>query len=350
MIEQNSFTLTDLFCGAGGMSLGFCQAGFRSIFAVDHDKYSIDTYKANFGDHAVCADIRTVEIFPKADVVIGGPPCQGFSRLGKQTKRDREENFLWKEFMRCVESTRPSMFVIENVPDFFMDPAFEGVKAEAARLGYKLGHNVLNAADYGVPQRRMRAFMIGSLIGKPALPLPTHRPPEQLNLEGLPPWRTVRDAIGDLPLEPDGVNLHDRRNVGKLSLERYSHVPPGGNRKHIPEHLQPDCWVNKDPRSGGSTDLMGRLTWDAPALTIRTQFLKPEKGRYLHPQAHRSVSVREGARLQTFPDDFTFVGSNFQIVKQIGNAVPVELARQIALSVRNQLEAHYSRSRGRNSG
>jgi DNA (cytosine-5)-methyltransferase 1 len=328
----------DLFAGAGGMSLGFQSAGFTPVFAIDHDRHATDTYRANFGDHAICGDIRDVGIFPRSDVVIGGPPCQGFSRLGKQIRRERQENQLWRDYMRCVELSGPEVFVIENVPEFLKDEAFVGVQEEAARMKYHLVSGLLNAADFGVPQRRIRAFVIGSRVGIPRMPSPTHQSAKDNGLFGNRPlWRTVRDAIGDLPLEPTEENLHNSRSVSALSMERYRHVPPGGNRKDLPDHLQPDCWRNKNPKSGGSTDLFGRLLWDAPSLTIRTQFLKPEKGRYLHPEAHRSLTLREGARLQTFPDNFEFRGSSFQIAKQIGNAVPVELARQIALSVKQHL-------------
>lgn len=328
--------LIDLFCGAGGMTLGFVQAGFRPVFAIDADRHAAETYRLNFGDHITCGDIRKVESFPAADIVIGGPPCQGFSRLGKQThgrptEKSYEGNGLWAEYMRCVEQARPKLFVVENVPDFFKHFAWEGIQGEAARLGYQLAHAVLHAADFGVPQKRQRAIIIGSRVGKPRLPVPTHQ--EKLSLLGLPVWRTVRDAIGDLPLEPNNVNRHDFRNASELSIRRYMAIPPGGNRKNIPDEIQLPCWKNKNPKSGGSADLMGRLLWDHPALTIRTEFLKPEKGRYLHPQAHRSITVREGARLQTFPDDFKFAGSNYQAVKQIGNAVPVLLARRIAETV-----------------
>jgi DNA (cytosine-5)-methyltransferase 1 len=336
MTEQ--LLIADLFCGAGGMSLGFQQAGFRPIFAIDNDAPAIATYRANFGNHCLCADIRDIQDFPKVDVVIGGPPCQGFSRLGKQAKVARPENYLWREYMRFVERVYPFMFVIENVPEFFKDSAFEGVKSEATRLGYSFVSGILNAADYGVPQRRQRAFVIGSRLGRPSLPEPTHQQFGPTLFSDLLPWRTVRDVIGDLSLEPNNINRHDKKNSSQLVLERYSHVPPGGNRKSLPEHLQLECWRNRKSSSGGATDLLGRLTWDAPSLTIRTQFLKPEKGCYLHPEANRPITVREGARLQTFPDDFVFIGSNFQVAKQIGNAVPVELARQIALSVLEHIQ------------
>ncbi|BAI72107.1 DNA (cytosine-5-)-methyltransferase [Azospirillum sp. B510] len=328
--------LIDLFCGAGGLTLGFVQAGFRPVFAIDDDRHAAETYRLNFGDHIICGDIRQIESFPAADVVIGGPPCQGFSRLGKQThglptEKSYEGNGLWAEYMRCVEQAQPKLFVVENVPDFFKHFAWEGIQREAARLGYQLAHAVLHAADFGVPQKRQRAIIIGSRVGKPRLPMPTHQ--QKLNLLGQPVWRTVRDAIGDLPLEPNNINRHDFRNASELSIRRYKAIPPGGNRKNIPDEIQLPCWKNKNPKSGGSADLMGRLLWDQPALTIRTEFLKPEKGRYLHPQAHRSITVREGARLQTFPDDFKFAGSNYQAAKQIGNAVPVLLARRIAETV-----------------
>ncbi len=218
----------------------------------------------------------------RADVVIGGPPCQGFSRLGKQTHgKPTEKSFvgngLWAEFMRCVAEAQPKVFVVENVSDFFKHFAWHSLRHEANHLGYKLNHAVLNAADYGVPQKRQRAIVIGSKLGAPQMPTPTHE--SEASLLQLKRWTTVRDAIGDLPIEPTGLNRHDKRNVSDLALRRYKSVPPGGNRKNIPDEIQLPCWLNKNPRSGGSPDLMGRLRWDAPALTIRTEFLKPEKGR-----------------------------------------------------------------------
>jgi DNA (cytosine-5)-methyltransferase 1 len=230
--------LIDLFCGAGGMTLGFSQACFHSVFAIDNDRHAIDTYRLNFGEHAHCGDIRQIEIFPSAEVVIGGPPCQGFSRLGKQTHgRPTEESYegngLWAEYMRCVEQVRPKVFVVENVADFFKHFAWEGIRREAARLGYALAHSVLNAADYGVPQKRLRAIIIGSRIGRPQLPPPTHQAsPDML---GLPSWRTVHDAISDLPETPNNLNRHDVRNAGELSVRRYMAIPAGGNRKDIPD-------------------------------------------------------------------------------------------------------------------
>lgn len=191
------------------------------------------------------------------------------------------------------------------------------------------------AADYGVPQKRQRAIIVGSRVGKPRLPSPTHQ--EEVGLFDLPKWRTVRGgnrrpAASSEQREP--ARLPERQRAIYPAIQG---DPAGGNRRNLPDHLNLPCWINKNPKSGGSADLMGRLWWDRPALTIRTEFLKPEKGRYLHPEAHRSISVREGARLQTFPDDFLFAGSNYQAAKQIGNAVPPQLAYRIALEVLEQL-------------
>jgi DNA (cytosine-5)-methyltransferase 1 len=184
---------------------------------------------------------------------------------------------------------------------------------------------VLNASYYGVPQARRRAIVIGSRVGSASLPIATTK------------RRTVRDAIGDLPLVPNGMNWHVARNPHQSSIERYRAVPPGGNRFDLVRNrpdLSPPCWVKKKT---GSTDVFGRMWWDEPAPTIRTEFFKPEKGRYLHPVADRPITIREAARLQTFDDGFKFVGSNVQVAKQIGNAVPIDLAKSIAITVRSML-------------
>jgi DNA (cytosine-5)-methyltransferase 1 len=221
---------------------------------------------------------------------------------------------------------RPKVFVIENVPEFLKSGEFEQLLAHVAALGYSTAFQILNAFDFGVPQRRKRAIVIGSRIGIASLP----RGNTRLR-------RTVRDAIGDLPIWPDGKNWHIGRNPTPVSLERYRAVPAGGNRFDLMRDrpdITPRCWLNK---RSGSTDVFGRMKWDEPAPTIRTEFFKPEKGRYLHPEADRPITIREAARLQTFPDDFIFVGSSVQVAKQIGNAVPVELGRQIAMHVARML-------------
>ena len=331
------YTLIDLFAGAGGMTLGFTAVGFDPVFAVESDPWAARTYKTNFGAHVLDAPIETVDSFPRADVIIGGPPCQGFSPLGRdRDHRSRAKlNTLWKHYARTVEDVRPLIFVVENVPEFLKSDQFDAFRRHCAKAlpEYELDHAILNAADYGVPQRRKRGIILGSRIGLPAWPKKTHGDEADPQL----PYRTVREAIADLPRKPTDKDLHFKRNPRPESLERYRAVPEGGNRFDLARNrsdLLPDCWRNKP---SGTTDVFGRLWWDRPSFTIRTEFFKPEKGRYLHPKEHRPITHREAARLQTFPDDFTFEGSRTQIAKQIGNAVPPRLAEAIARSIREHL-------------
>lgn len=345
------YQLLDLFSGCGGMTLGFSDSrfcgGFESIFAVDNDKAAADSYRENFGNHIICENI---DIFasndipiPKADIVIGGPPCQGFSLLNK-TRDGDARRALWQPYMDIVERSDAYVFVIENVQGLFNSPEHHAIIQKAAELGFLTTAARLNAADYGVPQTRIRTFIFGwkkfLAASVPYPPAPTHaqRPEES----GLLPWRTTRDAIKDLPA-PVGteirdvaspLNLHFGRTPTAKSLLRYKAVPPGGNRfdlqKNAPE-LTPDCWIRK---TSGGTDLFGRLWWDRPSVTIRTEFFKPEKGRYLHPEQHRPITHREAARLMGFPDDFRFSGSKIEIARQIGNAVPPPLAGAVARHIR----------------
>jgi DNA (cytosine-5)-methyltransferase 1 len=352
-------TLIDLFAGCGGMTVGFAAEGFSSKLAVEWNEYAAATYAANFGEnHTFCGDIadfRDHEI-PNVDVVIGGPPCQGFSNLGSKDVND-PRNQLWKEYIRFVQAAEPQIFVLENVARFRNTSEFQLLLNEAEQgllKGYKLTHEVLLAADYGVAQRRPRTIVIGSRVGEVRHPEPTHA---KVPTGGLLPWETVRSRIEDLPEIPDstampkstveffgrtmpgifkGMDLHFARNPRPLSLARYDHVPPGGGRFDLPDHLLPRCWRDK---ATGTTDVMGRMRWDAPSLTIRTEFYKPEKGQYLHPQwdaddssrrVNRVITHYEASLLQDFPPDYQWVGSKTEIAKQIGNAVPPGLARAIA--------------------
>ena len=338
--------MLDLFAGAGGMTLGFSRLGFESVLAVEIDPAAAASHAANFGKHVHAAPIQEVLKFPKVELIIGGPPCQGFSPLG----RDRDDrsrarlNSLWREYLRAVKQVRPPVFVVENVPEFLKSAQFQTFLRVCRRdellSDYEIEARVLNAADYGVPQRRRRGIIIASRVGRPRWPEKTHGSgngdsfTEELSLK---PYATVREAIGDLPLEPDGEfgkSLHFGRNPTAKSLDRYRAVPEGGNRFDLARNrpdLLPDCWRRKKT---GTTDVFGRLWWDRPAFTIRTEFFKPEKGRFLHPEADRPITHREAARLQTFPDDFKFVGSKTEVARQIGNAVPPLLAEALAEAVR----------------
>jgi len=332
--EGNGPRVIELFAGCGGMALGFKEAGFRTVLANEWDKAACDSLRANITDRVLNCAIQEIEKFPRADVVAGGPPCQGFSNLGERVPND-PRNQLWRHYFRCVEQARPKVFVLENVPPLLKSAEFQEMTKLAEHLGYQIESRVLNSADYGVPQTRKRAIVIGSRIGRPSFPEPTHVDPNKRNLltQKLPRWRTVRDAIGHLPIDPTETNWHIGRNPTEKSQERYRCIPPGGNRWDLPDHLMPDCWKRK---TQGGTDLFGRLWWDRPSVTIRTEFYKPEKGRYLHPVAHRPITHLEAALLQSFPEDFEFCGSRISVGVQIGNAVPPGLGFAIAEHI-NQL-------------
>ena len=290
-------------------------------------------------------DIEEGPDYPEADLIIGGPPCQGFSPLG----RDRDNtsraqlNGLWKHFLDAVRTVRPKAFVIENVREFQRSAQFAELlhllETDSELSAYTPADGGLNAADYGVPQNRLRCILVAFRNGGRELPWPPPPlrgpdSPEEL------PYTTVRDAIEDLPAgtsgydpcfeEDGGQHLHFGRRPTQKSIERYQSIPPGGNRfdlmKNRPD-ITPACWANKPT---GTTDVMGRLWWDRPSATIRTEFFKPEKGRYLHPVEDRVISHREGARLQSFPDWYLFEGSKIEIARQIGNAVPPLLGVAIA--------------------
>lgn len=334
--------LIDLFSGAGGMSLGFRNEGFEPILALDNDAAAVETHKANFEGEAYCANVEewleTSEV-PLADVVIGGPPCQGFSLLNKKRTGD-SRRALWEPYLEIANRSHARVFIMENVAELFRSPELEDIRAKAALFGFETKAAVVNAADYGAPQTRKRTIVIGwRQTTEPDFPpRPTHADPaKKLNL---PPWRTVQQVIGDLPA-PVGteigvtppMNLHFGRMPTERSIARYKAVPTGGNRfdlqRNAPE-LTPDCWIRK---TSGGTDLFGRLWWDRPSVTIRTEFFKPEKGRYLHPDQDRPITHREAARIMGFPDDFVFVGNKTQIARQIGNAVPPALAAALGRMV-----------------
>lgn len=349
------YRLIDLFSGAGGMTLGFVDprfcGAFESVWALDIDAAAVATHKANFGGHASCGDIEqwlaSGRPIPQADIVVGGPPCQGFSLLNKQRRGDARRQ-LWRPFLDVVERSGAVAFVIENVAELRRSPEFHEIAAGADQLGFDIASDILLAADYGAPQARKRTVIMGWRRGAASMPtfppLPTHAAPG--GASNLPNWRTVRDAIGDLPPpvgteirdEAAPLNLHFGRRPTEKSLQRYRAVPPGGNRfdlqRNAPE-ITPDCWVRK---TSGGTDLFGRLWWERPSVTIRTEFFKPEKGRYLHPDQHRPITHREAARLMGFPDDFEFVGTKVEIARQIGNAVPPPLAAAIAGAARELLD------------
>ena len=341
-VRRNDLRFIDLFAGCGGLALGFAQAGFDSVAAVEWDESAAATYRENIDQRIAVSDISAVAHWPAADVLVGGPPCQGFSQLGTRDPND-PRNRLWIEYVRALDQSGAEVFVMENVPQLLRSAQFALFRTEVEARGFAVSARVLLAADFGVPQMRRRAIVIGSRRGTPDFPIRSHGAGTGR------PYVSVRDAFRApraLPDDPDGVNWHvGRPGIRPTSITRYRAVPTdGGNRFQMQAnldtaglgHLVPACWRRKQ---SGTTDVFGRLWWDRPSVTIRTEFFKPEKGRYLHPVADRPITVREGARLQSFPDTFTFSPdqSMVEVAKQIGNAVPPKLAHAVALAVLTHL-------------
>lgn len=334
------------------MTLGFKLTGFEPVLAVEFDPDAADTYELNFGAHVARRDdgspmaIEDVPEFPDADVVIGGPPCQGFSPLNMRGV-GLERRGLWTEYLRALREADPAVFVMENVPELLRSAEYEDFKAaaESEEYAYRVEARILNAADYGAPQTRRRAIVIGTRLGEVPWPEQTHYPPGKAP-EGKTEWQTFRDAVKGLPLTPTGEDWHNPRNPKAVSLERYRTIPREGEGRFDLAERRPDitprCWLEKPT---GSTDVFGRLWWNRPTFTIRTEFYKPEKGRYLHPSEHRPITVREAARCMTFPDapgfKFPPLGeqSMTSVAKQIGNAVPPRLAQTIATTLAEHIAA-----------
>lgn len=339
-------TAIDLFSGAGGLSLGAAAGlpGLEVLAAVEHEPRAAASFAANHPDAEVfCGDIArwSPAGLGGVDLVLGGPPCQGFSNMGRREAAD-ERNELWRHYVRAVLDLRPRAFVMENVPQMLSSGQFQDLVGhpELGRL-WDVRAQVLDAADYGAATHRRRAIVIGVRrdLPHPGHPDPTHGP-------GLEPFVTVRDVIGslgepgDLPqgrrrrqgrLDFDGPyrldELHVHRRVGALSRQRYAAIPAGGNRFDLADTL---LSKNLLGYSTGGRDILGRMHWDRPCVTLRTEFTKPEKGRYLHPVAARGITPAEGALLMGFSPQTLFVGPTSQIVRQIGNAVPIRLGAAIA--------------------
>lgn len=354
---SRTIRVLDLFAGAGGLTQGFREADsrFHSVRAVEMDLAAAATYAHTFGDVVYPGTIENwlrSEDVPEVDVIVGGPPCQGFSTLGKRDAEDKR-NTLWREYLETVAAARPSYFVLENVPQFLNSPQFELFEAALCPGGkladYGFSATVLNAADYGAPQARKRVIAIGHHRDLRPLgpPRPTHAGRHVTvgdvlkNVQGrivdidLPDVRTEFRGV-ELPGAFKSVDLHITRNYTELSIARFASIPHGGNRFDIPDALLSPCWRKHHT---GSADVMGRLRLDKPSVTIRTEFFKPEKGRYLHPTENRAITHYEAALLQGFRPEHQWVGSKVSIARQIGNAVPVRLGMAIAKHLAAALDA-----------
>jgi len=325
MENKKSLKALDLFCGCGGLTVGLKAAGFKVIGAVDIDLSSIETYRTNHPDTVTWqVDIRKLrvsEVFDtlglkkwELDLLAGCPPCQGFSSLrtlnGSKKPEDPRNDLIF-EFLRFVIELRPKAVMMENVPGLANDERFASFKTQMRELGYLGEHRILNAADFGVPQRRNRLIY---LAGR-GVKIPFSRKSKKI--------KKVRDAIGDLPKAGEsGDPIHDlpERRSSKV-MEIIRRIPKdGGSRADLPEEFQLDC----HKRCNGFKDVYGRMAWDDVAPTITSGCFNPSKGRFLHPEEDRAITMREAAILQGFPRRYKFPITNNKsaIASMIGNALP----------------------------
>lgn len=389
------YTLIDLFSGAGGLSEGLQSSGFKSLYANEIVTCHAETYALNHPEAVVeSSDIREVDAHNvrrnlglqkgELDLLAGGPPCQGFSINAPKRSVDDARNNLFLEFLRFVDEFEPKAVLIENVPGLV---SFEGGGTLQAILqalgqhGYRADVKILYAPHFGVPQTRWRTVVIG-IRGNDADPLcafpePARNAPLRVNFTSnfdgknivslpktleLPPFVSVRDAIDDLPVLANGesganrkdyrteaqndfqiamrkgtkgVLNHDAPRLGEINLRRMSFIPPGGNWTDIPEQLLPKGM--RRARRSDHTKRYGRVAPEGLASTILTK-CDPHWGAYFHYNQDRCFTVREAARLQTFPDNFRFGGSRVEQYEQVGNAVPPLLAAAIGHSIRNVLD------------
>ncbi len=347
-------TVLDLFCGAGGLSLGFQRAGFRIVAALDNDAAAVETHRSNLGPdaHAVAIDFTTD--LPNATVVIGGPPCQGFSSAGMRKPGD-PRNGLVAVFSSLIARLRPAAFVFENVEGFL-------TTADGARVfdllepliaaGYRVHLRKINAANFGVPQHRKRVVAIGGLGWDPTFPCPTHSaygaPGATLVGQHLPPTPTLSEALNSLPKSttqaPGTPEDHFHRPLRGIDLERIRQLKPGQTMRDLPPELWHDSYRRRayrrvmdgtpTERRGGAPAGLRRLHPDHPSKAITAA----ARSEFVHPNEDRFLTLRECATLQTFPDDFRFVGAQSERAVLIGNAVPPALAEVIARTLRRELE------------
>lgn len=329
---RNELNYIDLFSGAGGMSLGFDQAGFNNIFSVDIEPRFCETYKTNFPKHNLIQkdisklsneEIKSIITDQTIDVIIGGPPCQGFSMAGNIGRKfiDDSRNQLFREFARVVEIVQPSYFVMENVARLFTHNKGE-TKKEIIELFKKMNYNVeckvVNTADFGIPQVRNRVLFIGNKNSNHIL-FPTKTVDKPIS---------IKEAIDKLPKLKSGekskIPNHISMKHSEQMLEKMKYVSDGGNRNEIPELIR--------PKSGDVRKYI-RYKSTEPSVCVTGDMRK-----IFHYSQNRALTVRELATLQTFPLDFIFKGSTISQQQQVGNSVPPILAKEIALTIKKMIK------------
>ena len=350
----------DFFCGCGGTSRGFQNAGIDIAFALDIDPDVKSTFTLNFPEtifsHKSITKLTASELQPVIDkhkdsykLFCGCAPCQPFTKQNTESpKRDTRKNLL-SRFGIIIDEFKPDFVFVENVPGLQKVPKhkrgpFPAFKELLVKLGYRITYGVVAAQDYGAPQLRRRFILLASKHGEISIPTSTHGKDRDN------PYKTVRDAIEDLPAiaagetfkGPDVLN-HRAADLSELNMERIkASDPDGGGRNNWPKKLWPDCYTrtDKDGKThSGHTDCYGRLWWEKPAPGLTTRCISYSNGRFGHPAQHRAISVREAARLQGFDDDFEFIGNLASMARQIGNAVPVDLAFAIGNHFVKHIEA-----------
>lgn len=346
--------IVDLFAGVGGLSYGFQEAGFKVIIANEIDSDIAYSYSKNhkstkmINEDVTKLDIDSVfkEYKGQIDVVIGGPPCQGFSQKGSRRTINDERNFLFRYYFKVVEYLRPKYFLMENVPNLITTENglfIDEINGIFNQIGYQVTYDILNSADFGVPQYRKRAFILGKFQDiPPDLPI------------GYSTKISAYEAISDLEFlsSGEGEEVQEYRKkpqsnyqkmMRKDSLKLYNHVSTNHSRKAIEklklipvgkgkEVLPPEL-LTKSIYSG----TWSRIVADEPAVTVTTRFDTPSSGRFTHYCLNRCITVREAARLQSFPDKFIFYGSKSSQMKQVGNAVPPLLGYAIANQIKKDI-------------
>lgn len=332
-LRKSCFTAVDLYCGCGGITQGLKRSCFKVVAAVDNDPVACETYKANHPNVILYRDdirmIDPLELQNRAlqdkdlDLLVVCAPCQPFSSQNRLRKSNDHRYYLILESIRFAKVLKPKIIFFENVPGLGKHKQILfTLKDGLSGLGYSLTEpKLLDAADYAVPQRRLRCILIATLASH--LPeLPPAQTPEGRR-------KTVRHAIYSLPRLKSGEidahdPLHQARNHKPIALERLQHIPKnGGSRASLPPELVLKCHRNHD----GHCDVYGRMHWDRVSPTLTTGCTDFSRGRFAHPEDDRAITLREAALLQSFPRNYKFVGNRGQIERQIGNAVPVNLAR-----------------------
>lgn len=346
---KKKLPMISLFSGAGGLDLGLETAGFETRVCVEFDSWCVKTLGKNRSKwNIIPKDINDVSseelmskagLTPKETVLLSaGPPCQSFSNLGKKEGTLDPRGRLLFKTIEIIKDVQPLVFLVENVEGLatlnngkILEDALELFRFN----GYEVNFGILNAADYGVPQKRKRIFFLGHREGKKLnFPDPEYNKGGSGNLKK---WRSVEEALNELYAHKNFSKRKDNigLNHSEEMTERMELIGPGQNFKVLPENMRPDCWKNGKHQGG---DTFGRMKRDEPSLTIRTSAYNPTKGRYIHPWENRGLTTLEMAAIQTFPYKYRFEGPLVEVGKQIGNAVPPLLAKKIGKSIIKQIQ------------